>query len=338
MAIDPSILSLFELLPQILSIVQVIIYIILAWVFGSIALKGLKKHLIFPVRMVLRFCVGFLCIVCGIVISGYIPFIQDPLLKLFQIDLTIGSLISSLLFALSFYLITRKFERTDPKTLIKKLRRRIGLLEGVLVAHKVPPIKEGEAREIAEKAIPGYAFRDAKLSKTDWEVVLQKGEGRATVVMGAYDGKVKTVDYDMPKIEYLISHPFRILGIGIMILILGFSFMNFRGFPSMTEGISSVFGLSPDSLLGIVGGDEGEIPEGCVSAGRLALKYSPKLPVLEDQSIETMIENEAGIDIQWMYRIDHEGTDYILAIDYSFEKICSATFEKLCHCMEIPLL
>jgi len=128
------------------------------------------------------------------------------------------------------------------------------------------------------------------------------------------------------------------LGIGIIIFLVGISLLNFKGFPSMAEGISSVFGLSPDSLLGIVGGDEADMPEGCVSAGRLALKYSPKLPIFEDQSTEIMIENEAGIDVQWMYRIDYEGTDYILAIDYNFENICSATFDKLCHCMEIPIL
>jgi hypothetical protein len=338
MAIDPSILKLFELLPQIFNIAQIVIYIILAWVFGSIVMKGLKKHLTFLLRMVLTFCMGFLSLVSGIALSSYMPFLQDPIFRLFQVDIFIGGLTSSLILALAFYLMSRRVERTDPKTLITKLKKRLGLLEGVLVEHKIPPIREEEARKIAEKAIPGYAFREAKLNKTDWEVFLVRDKRKAKVIMGAYDGEVKMVEHDMTGIEHLISDPLRILGIGVIIFILGFSLLNFKGFPSMTEGISSVFGLSPDSLFGIVGGDEADMPEGCVSAGRLALKYNPKLPVFEDQSIEIMIENEAGIDVQWMYRIDYEGTDYILAIDYNFEKICSATFDKLCSCMEIPLL
>jgi hypothetical protein len=327
---DASILSLLEMLPQLLNILQIIVYVILAWFFGSIALKGLKKHLIIPFRIVLSFCVGFLCLICGVVIAGYVPFMQDPFFKLFQIDITIGSLIASVIFAFALYLITRKFEKTDPKTLIKKLRKRVGLLEGLLLKYRVPTIKEEEARNIAGKAVPGYGIKEAKISRTEWEILMQKGGSKATVVIGAYDGKVKTIDYEMPKTEYIISHPFRVLGIGIIILVLGFSMVNFRGFPSMTEGISSMFGFP-------LGGDE-NLPEGCVGAGRLVLKYNPSLTPLEDESIKAMIESGAGIEIHWMYMIDYEGENYILAIDSNFENVCSATEEKFCQCIQIPLL
>lgn len=335
---DPSLLRLLDMLPQILLPLQIAVYFILAWFFGAIALKGLKKHLIFPVRMVLTLSIGFLCVVSGSVIAGYIPFLQDKILRLFQIDITVGSIISSVIFALSFYLITRKFERTDPKTLIEKLRKRVGLLEGILVEHKISPIKKDEAKKIAERAVPGYVFKDAKLNKTEWEVVVQKGKKKARVVMGAYDGGVKTVEYEMSKVDFILSHPSRIVGVGIIIFLIAFSFLNFKGFPSMAEDISSLFSLSPGDLTGIVGKGEENLPKGCISAASLALKYNPKLPVFENKTIETMIENRSGTDIQWMYRIDYEGTNYILAVDSNFENICSATEEKFCQCIKIPLL
>ncbi|NIO19428.1 MAG: hypothetical protein GTN76_01435 [Candidatus Aenigmarchaeota archaeon] len=336
--IDPSLLRLFELLPQFLSIAQTVIYVILAWFFGAIALKGLRKHLIFPVRMVLTFCIGFLCVISGIVISNYIPFLQDAMFRLFQVGLTVGGLISSIILAVALYMMSRKIERTDSKTLIEKLKKRVGLLEGVLVEHKIPPMREEDVRRKAEKLVPGYQFRHAGLNKMDWEVSLMKGKKKAKVIMGAYDGEVKMIEHDMSKVEALISDPLRVVGIGIIIFILGFSLINFRGFPSMMEGLPSLFGLSPDELSGVLGGDDGNLPEGCISAGRLALKYNPKLPVFEDESVEAIIESQSGTDVQWMYRIDYDGTDYILAIDTNFENICSATMDKFCQCIEIPLL
>jgi len=145
--IDPSILRLFEFLPQLLSIAQTVIYVIFAWFFGAIALKGLKKHLVFPARIVLTFCVGFVCLVFGIALSGYMVFFQDSVFRLFQLDLLIGGLVSSVILAVAFYLMSRRIERTDPKTLINRLKKRVGLLEGLLVEHKVPPVKEEEARK-----------------------------------------------------------------------------------------------------------------------------------------------------------------------------------------------
>ncbi|NIO23037.1 MAG: hypothetical protein GTN38_03360 [Candidatus Aenigmarchaeota archaeon] len=327
---DGSILSLLEMLPQLLNLIQIVVYVILAWFFGAIAMKGLRKHLIFPVRMVLTFCVGFFCLISGIALSDYIFFLQDPIFALFQLDITVGGLLSSLIFAVAFYLISRKAERMDPKTLMKKLKNRVGLLEGILLEHKVPPIREEEAKKRAEKLVPGYQAREAKLNKTDWEVFLWKEKRKAKVIMGAYDGETKIVEHDMSRAEHFISDPLRIIGIGIIIFILGFSLINFKGFPNMTEGMSSMFGIP-------LGGDE-NLPEGCVSASMLALKYNPKLPVFEDESVRTMIESETGTTIQWMYRVDYEGADYILAIDSNFENICSATENKFCNCMEIPLL
>lgn len=333
---DSSILRLFELLPQLMSILQIVIYVILAWFFGAIAMKGLKKHLSFPFRIVLTFCVGFVCLVFGTVLSGYMVFLQGSVLKLFQLDLTIGGFIASVIIAVSLYLISKKVERTDPKNLIKKLKKRVGLLEGLLVEHEVHPISERLVRRRAEKLLPEYSVMDAKLNKTDWEIYLHKGKRKAKVVMGAYDGELKIIEHDMSKIESIISDPFRIVGIGVIIFILAFSLISFKGFPSMTESLPSLFGMSSDELTGILGGGEENLPEGCVSAGKLALKYSPQLPLMEDESVEMIIEGGAGIDIQWMYRVDYEGTDYILAIDANFENICSATYEKFCQCIKIP--
>lgn len=335
---DASILGLLEMLPQLLNILQIIVYVILAWFFGSIALKGLRKHLIIPFRIVLSFCVGLLCLVFGVVLSGYLFFLQGSIFSLFQLDITIGGLIASFILAIAFYLISRGVERTDHKTLINKLKKRVGLLEGLLVEHKVPPMGEDEAKKAAEKLLPGYRARDAKLIKTDWEILLEKEKRKAKIIMGAYDGEVKIIEHDMSRAERMISDPVRIVGIGIIIFVLGFSMISFKGFPNMAESLPSLFGMSPDELFGMVGGGDENLPEGCVSAGRLALKYNPSLPQLEDESIETMIESGGGIEVQWMYSVDYDGANYILAIDANFENICSATESTFCHCMQIPLL
>ena len=335
--IDASLLRLFEMLPQILGIMQAVVYFILVWFFGAISMKGLRKYLSFPIKIVLTFCMGFLCLVCGIALSGYIIFLQDPVLKLFQIDVTVGSVIVSVIIALAFYLMTRKVERTDTKTLIGKLKKRLGLLEGLLVEHKVPTMNEEEIRKKAGKFVPGYKFKDAKLVKTDWEVFFERGKRKAKVVMGAYDGELKFMEHEMPKMEHLISDPARLLGIGILVFVIMFSILNFRGFPSMAQNLPSLFGLSDGGLSGIIGGDK-NLPEGCIGAARLALKYNPRLSTYENDEVKSMIEDESGVSVQWMYMIDYEGTDYVLAIDANFENICSATLDNLCQCMKIPFL
>ncbi len=335
---DPSITRLFELLPQLLTFAQAIIYVIFIWFFGAIAMKGLKKHLSFPFRTILTFCVGFLCLVSGVALSGYIVFLQDKILELFQVGVTVGGLISSIIFAIAFYLISRKVERTDPKTLIEKLKRRVGLLEGLLVEHKVPPLKEEEVKKKAKKLLRGYEIKEAKLKKTDWEITMVRGKKKARIVMGAYDGEVKFMEHEVPKLYHLISDPLRVAGIGMIIFILGFSILNFRGFPTMAEGISSLFASSSYGLGGILGVGEENLPEGCISAGKLALRYNPRLPLFENETIERMIERGIGRDVQWMYKIEYEGTEYILAIDSDFENVCSAREDRVCHCIKIPFL
>jgi hypothetical protein len=332
--VELSILRMIEILPQLLNIVQIVIYIALSWFFGSLTLRGLKRDFSFFIKIPITLAFGFLCIICGSAFSTFFGLFQEGILKILQIDLFIGGLVISIVFGISLYLMSRESERYDPQSVIKKLKKRIGVLEGLLLERRIQPISEEIARQTAEQSLSGYRTSEARLNKADWEIYLEKGERKAKVVLGAYDGEIKGITYKK-SIKDIFSDPLRIIGIVLIVSFLMTSLINFRGLPNISEGVYSLLGISPDDLKSLFGEDE-NLPEGCISASRLALKYKPSLPTYENEDVKKMIENESGFKIGWMYRISYEGRDYVFAIDLDFKNFCSATETKFCHCVEIP--
>lgn len=326
---------MIEMLPQLLFATQAVMYVILAWVFGSMAFRGLRKRLHFAIKIAVVFGTGFLCLVSGTVLADYMFFFKGTVFRVFQIDLLLGGIISSIIIAVAFYLITRREKVADKEGMLRKLKERVSLLEGLLLKHRVPTLREGEVRKIAESLVHGFAARHASLKKTDWEIFLEKGEKKARVVIGAYTGEVKKVEHLGAK---FFSDPLRTIGVILIISLAAFSLFSFRGFPNMLEDVSSLLGMSPEQLGMFYGGEN--LPEGCVSVTRLLMK--PGVSVFGGESsytneeVKAMIEKEAGFGIERMYVVDYEGKNYILAADSTFENICSATESRFCQCIKIP--
>ncbi len=356
MALD--FLQMLQMIPQILGMLQIVVYIFLAWFLGSLAMKGMKKRFGLAVRILLSFGLGFLCLIGGTVIPSFFGLFQDGFMRMLQIDLFVGGIIMSVVFGVSLYMITRKSGKGSLKKINEKLRERIKILEGSLFKSKVKPIQKSVAMEKAEEENEGYKAKKAMLEKTDWVVYLESGKKQAITTIGGYDGEVRDTRYRMPLLNHLISEPVRLAGIIIIIAFVVFSVANFRGFPSMSEGfgemISSATGLPEDQIDMLMGGGSsgGDVPEGCVSASAMFTRYGmniANLPAYSNEQVRSMLEEETGQDVLMMYRADYEGSEYILGVTVppdmdltqvtqeeiiSRANFCVATETRVCDCMK----
>jgi len=135
---DLSFLSILGMLPQLLFMTQIIMYLILAWFFGSLAFRGMHKQIPLAIKLVTTIGTGFLCLVAGAVLASYMFFFQGTIFKTFQIDLFLGGLIGSIIIAVAFYMITRKDKGVGKDKMIKKLQERVKLLGGNLKIQSEP--------------------------------------------------------------------------------------------------------------------------------------------------------------------------------------------------------
>lgn len=346
----PSLFSILDILPELLFILQIIMYLVLAWILGSLAFRGLHKKISLSIRLVALFGVGFLCLIAGAALSNYMFFFHGTILQTIQMDLFLTGLLVSLIVALAFHLITREEKETDKRGKLKKLQERIALLQGILLKNKVTTLKEDEVKKTAETLVPGFEAKKANLEKTDWKVMLEKEDKKAIVTMGAYTGEVK-------KIERLggglLSDPVRIIGVAIIIFLVAFSILNFKGFPSMIEGIASFLGMTPEQFNMMIGNED--LPEGCVSAMRMMVKHGVSVlggeSSYKNEQVKEMIERETGRQVTLMYETDFEGKKYILSVTLpkdvglydltneeiiEMSEICSSTEEIVCDCIKIP--
>lgn len=136
-------------LPQMLSGLQVIFYIVLILVFGSIIIKGYRGYMHFALRLLLRLGFGFVALVCGLGLSGIIPmFSADAFYTMIQsiiINPFIGIVISTAVLMVSLYLISHNiFNIPGIKKHIAKLQEKLKKAEEVTsktVKRKLEPIR-----------------------------------------------------------------------------------------------------------------------------------------------------------------------------------------------------
>lgn len=109
MAVDASMVGtlagIFKMLPFIMSSVQILVYIVAIFFFGSIAVTGYRGVLTRPKRLLLRIVLGTICVVTGISIAPLLQ-IDNQLLKLAQLDAFLGMLVSSIVILASMRLMT----------------------------------------------------------------------------------------------------------------------------------------------------------------------------------------------------------------------------------------
>ena len=292
--------GLIEFMPDIMFWSQIVFYIFLIFFFGSIVLKGYKGYLHGVIHLLLRIGTGFACLVAGIGLSSLLPFGDNLIFKMLQVDIIIGGLVASIVLLVCLYIITFKFSRT------------------LVVKKKIEKLQE-------------------RLSKTK----------------------------DRPPSKRKVD-PFIVVGVIIIILFLGLSLVNFRGFPSMSDELFSALGITPEefsqmgSLLGSMegtggaGGLEDLLPEGmvieggkpltqqsaeCMSAMFSMVNIQSQLQdpeflishMYSNQAIAAMIESESNKKVSQMFRITEGGNDVIIAITEDMFS-CIATPSELCTC------
>ncbi|MBN2042271.1 MAG: hypothetical protein JW754_00530 [Candidatus Aenigmarchaeota archaeon] len=348
-------LSILGMLPQILAIMQIIVYVFLAWFFGSLAIKGMKKHFGFAIKVVLAFGIGFLCLLGGTVLPRLFGLFQDGFFRMIQLDILVGGIIMSVVFAIALYLMTRKSKGLNPVAENKKLKERVEILEGMLFKHRVRPIERSLAMGNAEKELKGYKAKKAIMEKTDWMVYLENGNRQAIATIGGYHGELKETHYNMSVIDHLISEPERIIGIAIIVAFVVFSLLNFQGLPTMadsfTDLVSSITGLPADQLDMFMGGSR-SISGDCISASMIFTRYGMNignLPAYENDNVQSMLEQETGDMVLMMYQAEYEGRDYIVGITLPEDtdllsvtqediianaNFCVATETKICDCLK----
>ena len=350
MALPSSLFGVVEMLPQMLLLAQVLMYVVLSWIFGSFAFRGMRKRIPFALKLAALFGVGFLCVIAGAAIRNYMAFFSGTIFELLQIDLLIGGLIASLAMAVAFYLITRSRGAESDKMTIRKLEERVKLLEGFMVKNKIPVLKEDEVRKTAEMLVPGFTAKQASLKGTDWKIVLEKGDKKAAVVFDAYTGDVKMVERAGGRFN-----PLMLAGIAIIICLAVFSLLSFRGLPTIAENIASLLGMSPDQFSSLMGSKA--MPEGCVPTVRIVMSQGISViggeDMYKDDTAKRMIENATGRDVMLMYNTDYEGKNYTISITLpkgmnmtgvsndeimQNTEICTSISETLCDCIKIPEL
>jgi hypothetical protein len=282
--------------------------------------------------------------------SGFMFFFNGTLFQMLQLDLFAGGLISSGLMGLAFYMITRGQAESESKT-ARKLEERVELLEGLLLKQNAPTLNEDEVKRTAESLLPGFSAKQASLKAADWEILLEKGEKKAVVVLGAYTGDVRQIERGTERLR----DPRVIAGVAIIIALVAFAVLSFRSLPSVTEGVASMLGMSDEQFQSLTGG--GSLPQGCVATVRILMKQGVSIiggeNTYSDDRLKGIIEAATGRSVMLMYKTVYEGKEYVISMtipkgmDISNvsndemmknAEICSSASGTFCDCVKIPEL
>jgi len=97
--------GIFQMLPTILTAMQALVYVVAIMFFGSIAIWGYRGFLTRWKKLALRLVLGAICLVTGISITPLLG-ISNTFLKLVQLDIFIGMLVSSIVILITLKLMT----------------------------------------------------------------------------------------------------------------------------------------------------------------------------------------------------------------------------------------
>jgi hypothetical protein len=122
----------------LLNLIQIAVHLSLAMFFGWIIMMGWRTYSRGAVKFFLRLGFGFVALICGIGLSGFISgsLLAGPLaeiLSLVQIDIMVGGLISAFILMISIYLIsTNIYNVGGLKKEIECLQGRLRIAEGLM--------------------------------------------------------------------------------------------------------------------------------------------------------------------------------------------------------------
>ncbi len=332
--------DILGLLPTLLYTMQWMFYLFFIWFYGSISMKGGKKHMPVIMDFGIKFLMGVLCLVGGIAFAGFVPFFSDGIMHIMQIDMLVAGLLVSVLLALAYRLITHDGD-VMPGDTLDALRRKVVVLEEML-RKGAKHIAEKDARKMAEAKMPGYKADTAKLLGNEWEIDLKLGEKRGRVILDAWDGELKK---RIKKLEVgqFFKDAQKVAGLALVIALIAASAVFFDGFPDPTDSFSSMFGVSMQDIASISESLRDNplfVSEDCISPLSLT-RYRSNFEDLEyvrdhiheDESDKGLMEVSSGKGVNYMLRIDHEGKELILAIMDDLS-LCYLTDGEFCGCLD----
>lgn len=336
--------DLLVMLPAMLYLMQISFYLFFIWFSGNIAMKGFGKALSFALGMGVKLMSGAICLVGGMSLAGFVPYLSKGILNMLQLDMLVAGLALSVLLALAFRLITHDEFEGGPKDMVDSLLRKVAVLEDKLRSG-AKALTEKEAMKKAEAVLSGYRASRAKMSGNEWDIELKRGELSGRVIIDAWDGEIKK---RVRKLEMsrFFKDAHKVAGLVIIIAVVAASLAFFEGFPDPTEDFSSIFGMSMDDIANLSASLRdnpflsGGLTEGCVSPFVFS-NYESQLTdkdflldhLHEDDVLERTVEASSGEPSKIMIKIDHEGKELILSVTDG-GKGCYFTDGIFCGCIE----
>ncbi len=346
MALSDAALQIAENLPEIISFAYAVSFLLLMWVYGNIAVKSIDRKMHFSTRYALSFGIGFLILFCASALENVFSPFSGGIYDLLNINFVINGVIATIVFSAAFYMISRQPKKKDDKKIIEELNEKIRKMKELLEKNKIMLVSEDDAKRKAVKLVSGFSVKAAVLRHGKWNIHMENlDKQKADVFIDPYDGS-----YEIAKDEKRIP-ALKLAGVVLIIAILAFSAINFKGFPqSDFSSIAEDLGISQEEFDIMFG--EKNLPEGCVKAMTIAAKYGMKmasLDVIEDNETRRIIEEGSGQRVVIMYRAPHEGKNYTMAVafprDFDLESaessevskntnICVALGDKFCDCLK----
>ncbi len=303
--LDPSSIGemawLIQNLPEIMFWAQILVYIVLIFFFGSIAVRGYRGYLRGIFHFLLRAGSGFACLVAGIGISPYIPFVGDNmLLKIAQTDLITGGIISSMVLLVSFYIMTFRFSR------ILVLKKRA---EAIRWMFEKTRDRAPSKMRVDPLAIAGIIIIMAFLSAS-----LVNFRGFPDMAGGLLSQLCLTPE-DLGRIGDLLSG-----GAG-------------------GDSGGGLEGLLPEGVVIEGGKPLAEQSQACISAmfSLAGMKSQLQDPgflmsrTYSNRATQDMIERESGKRVSQMFRVTEGGNEIIIAVTEDLFS-CTATPSEFCLC------
>lgn len=335
--------DLMAMLPAMLYVMQLTFYLFFIWFSGSIAMRGYRKVQSMAIGTGIRLLSGVICLVGGMSLAGFVPYLSKGVLNTLQLDMLVAGLILSAILALAFRMITHDQDERGPRDAVDSLRRKVAILEDKLRSG-AKALTEKDAIKKAEAVMSGYKALKARMIGNEWEIDLKMGETPGKIIIDAWDGEIKkkVMKLDM---SGFFKDSRKVIGLILVIAVVTVSLAFFEGFPDPTESFTSIFGMSMDDIGDLAASIRdnpfisGDLTEGCVSPfvfNRYQTKLSDKDYLLdhlhEDEVAERTVEASSGEPVQIMIKIDHEGKELVLAVTDA-GKGCYFTDGIFCGCI-----
>jgi hypothetical protein len=326
----PFVQNLLRVMPVVLQLFEIAVLIIAVFFFGGIAVRGFARK---PwwLRLPMVAASGIVCLLAAPVVGVLIAVDFGPL-EMFQPGLFLGGLISAIVLAVGFRLLTSGLG--DDRYL--KLWNEIECLKDALVGKKVlKRLTEGEARKIAAEAAEAKPV-SGRLADDVWDIKLLKGgKKEVRVLLDSLTGEVREVLWFRSRVlNFLLADRLRVAGLIVLVAFGVLTAAGFRGFPSLAGPFEGL-GLGQDFFqkLAEAGDQFSKPPAGCISMYELQgmIDKDNPPPQHKDDAARQLFEDRSGAAVADMFLVEKGGVSVVLAVMEN-NNICYSQEGEFCGC------